>query len=257
MESRYRESFTGSIRAEAYDELYAPDSYASLLWEIEKEFLARFVSNLRVNHQRINYMDYACGTGRVLSFIEPSVDSATGIDVSQDMLDRARSRTGNASLLKGDASEDSAVLGNQKYDLITLFRFLLNTEPKTRSRVVGVLAGRLKDNTSRFVFNNHGNPFSHKMVMLPSHMLRSLGHPRGTLGNYLTHRDILACISGTGLEIESVYGYGYISNKMLRLLGPVRTLWLERFLAGAPVIQVVGVNQIYVAKLRINSRSTI
>jgi SAM-dependent methyltransferase len=250
MEERYRDNFAGRSRAEAYDEIYASSSYSSLLWEIEKKYLNLTVANLRAILPIIDYLDYACGTGRVLSFLEPLVDSATGVDASQEMLDRARLHCERACLLRGDISEDASLLGTQKYDLITLFRFMLNTEPSTRARVMEALAGQLRDGNSRLVFNNHGNPFSHKMVMWPVHRMRRLGRPRERAGNYLTHREIVACVRGAGLEIESVSGFGYLSAKMLRLLGFAKTLRLERFLARTASIQALGATQLYVCRLR-------
>ena len=100
----YRKQFSSPAKAQEYEDVHlAAGSYAHLLGEIEKEQLAGQVSRLRETHPRIDYLDFATGTGRILAFLEDKVDTATGIDISESMVERAvRSPVGPLSSRRYD-----------------------------------------------------------------------------------------------------------------------------------------------------------
>ena len=248
MSISYREKFDETA-AVKYDTInYAPDSKSDLLWRVESELLDQIAREVRRTHQHIDYLDFACGTGRILSFLEKRVDRATGIDVSQAMLNRARQKVRAATLLCRDITADGAEIeGN--YDLISCFRFLKNAEPELRLAALRQLKMRLKSPDSRLIVNCHGgNPFSYRAVLVPYHLVRAL-LADGGFGDYLSSRKVRSLIKQTGLIVERVIGYSFISGRILRFFPGSVALGIERRLAGLPFLQALGANQLFVCRL--------
>lgn len=248
MSKSYRKKFDKD-KAAKYDLiLYAGGSVSHLLWQLESPILDEIVKEMRRTKKHIEYLDFACGTGRILSFLEDKVDSATGIDVSQAMLARAAKKVRHAALLCLDITRNGSGIEG-RYDLITCFRFLKNAEPDLRSAALQKLALSLKTPDSRLVVNNHGgNPFSYRFLLIPYHWLRALFSGR-KLKSYLSNREALAVIHGAGLVVERVIGLGFISGKLLRFIPWSLALWIERRLVGVPLLQGFGMDQIFVCRL--------
>jgi SAM-dependent methyltransferase len=250
MPTDYRQRFSDPAIAAKYDlVIYSKDSVSDAVWQLESAILKDVVAHIRQRKSRIEYLDFACGTGRIISFLEDKVDKATGIDVSQFMLNRAANKGKRARFLCRDITlADAAVEG--QYDLITCFRFLKNAESDLRQSAMTQLARRLRDAESRVVVNCHGgNPFSFKIVLVPYHWLKALlsgqGYPK-----YVTNGRLRKTIHKAGLHIEKSIGYGFISGKLFNLLPLTWALWIERTLCGAPFIQALGANQLFVCKLK-------
>ncbi len=245
----YRAQFDRPAKADEYDDVHlAAGSYSDLLWEIEQRQLTEIVESFRRTHPRIDLLDFAAGTGRIIAFLEQRVDSATGIDVSAAMVERAAGKlTGGTMICKDITDKADEIEG--RYDLITAFRFVLNAEPALRIAAFRALAARLRDRSSVLVFNNHGNPWSHKLPVWPYHRLRRIGAGYRTEGNYMTGREARRLADEAGLTIERVLGCGLLSAKSLRLWSYDRVLrWEHRLARGLPARW--GVNQIYVACLK-------
>lgn len=249
MRTDYRQRFADPHIAAKYDlVIYSKDSVSDAVWQLESAILEEVVANMRQRKTRIDYLDFACGTGRIISFLEDKVDSAIGIDVSQFMLSRARSKVKAAKLWRGDITAPGMPVEGQ-YDLITCFRFLKNAESDLRQAALTQLARRLKDADSRVVVNCHGgNPFSFKIVLLPYHWLKALLNGQGQ-PKYVTNGRLRKTIDKAGLHIEKRIGYGFISGKLFNLLPLSWALWIERTLCGAPFIQALGANQLFVCRL--------
>jgi len=247
MVETYREQFQDEKRAKEYAEShYAVGTYADLLWRIEQRRLERIVRSLRSRCDRIDHLDFACGAGRVAARLEPLVDSSTAIDIAEPMLRIARDAVKAAEIVQGDLSTEAELLPGP-FDLITAFRFILNAEPELRVRSMRAMASRLRDNNSIIVFNNHGNPLSHKCLMWPVHMIRRQGTEYRSEGNYMTHEQVTQLAREVGLRIIDRFGYGHLSAKALQLLPFGAALRMEQALAGAWWLQRLGVNQLYIA----------
>ena len=245
----YRQQFTEPAKARRYDAVdIGEGSYSDLLWEIEKKQLTAVIDELRSTHERIDLLDFATGTGRIIGFLDDQVDSATGIDVSAAMVELAREKLPQARMICKDiTAADDEIEG--RYDLITAFRFALNAEPSLCQAALKALAARLRDESSVLVFNNHGNPFSHKLPLWPYHAVRRLGRGYITEGNYLTNHRARKFASSAGLTIDRVVGCGLLSAKSLRILGYDRANSLEQALARSRLLRPFAVNQMYVARL--------
>ena len=113
----------------------------------------------------------------------------------------AKIKVKNARLVVGGVSENDDILAPY-YDVITLFRFILNAEPLLRNKVMNCLACHLHDPEDRLIFNVQGN----------KHDLRHLTikwRPRhGERINEMTYKEIRQVVEYCGLEIESWYGFG-------------------------------------------------
>jgi SAM-dependent methyltransferase len=246
----FRSGFRADGSGEAYDEgQYAPGSYWDVVWQIEKRILGEVVGALRQSKGRISYLDFACGTGRVLSHLEGSCDESSGIDISEAMLAQARKRVKQSTLVCRDITEEVEQT-DERYDLITAFRFLLNAEPALRERGLRALASRLRDRDSRLVVNCHGSLASYKALLAPWRALRSrvTGQPRESLLWPFTARRLLR---GAGLEVVETFGTGILPGAVLRRIPAEKRVSVERWLGAFTPLARLGVNQIYVCRLAV------
>jgi ubiquinone/menaquinone biosynthesis C-methylase UbiE len=229
---------------------YASSTYSTILWEIEKVLLLQELEKIKSRKTSIDYLDFACGTGRIMGFVQPHVDAATGLDTSQPMLEIAREKLQGkgVELICRDITADRPP-PERKYDLITCFRFLRNSEQHVRVAALAALSTRLRDGDSRLVINNHGNLCSYhffrsslQTILKPIRNMRPL--------NYLSHRSIVRMMRQAGLEIVDVHGYSYLSFKSLLVCSPKFVKATESFLADKPLLRKLGGVQMYVARLR-------
>lgn len=246
----YRQQFADEDKAAVYDEVYyGTGTYCDVLWETEKIQLASILAGLRRTHPRIDYLDFAAGTGRIIGFLEDKVDTATGIEISPAMTARAQAKLTRARMICTDITAPNAPIEG-KYDLITTFRFVLNAEPSLRLAGLKALAARLKDETGLLVFNNHGNLLSLKLLMWPIHRLRRQSKGHRTEGNVMTNGQARSVAHEAGLEIIDTIGCGALSGRALRFVSYDRAVSIEKRLANWPLLPRIGVNQMYVARLR-------
>lgn len=247
MSESYRQRFVKTEDAANYDAVvYAPGTASDLLWRLETEVLEQIVGDFRRSRGHIDYLDFACGTGRVISFLADKVDTAVGIDISQAMLDSAREKVGGATLICKDiTSPEDEIEG--RYDIITAFRFLLNAEPSLRQAALRGLVLRLKSQDSLLLVNTHGNPFSYKAALLPYHWLRAVLRSR-KLGGYMMPLTARTELTKAGLVIEQVIGMGFVGEKLFRVLPWSFCMRVERLLTGNRAMRPFALNHLYVCR---------
>jgi SAM-dependent methyltransferase len=244
----YRDEFDTPEKAHRYETVeYAESAYATILSKIEADLLRAEIEKLRRAKKHIDYLDFACGTGRIIALLEPYADTATGIDISTSMLALAARKTKKARIIAADITAAREIEG--RYDFITAMRFFLNAEAPLRIAALAALAARLRDAESRLVINNHANLYSHKILLWPFHKFRELTGMRPKY-HYLTRRQISRLADQTGLEIVHVHGYGQLSAKLTGLLPRKLIEMIESRLTDFPVLRNFGVNQIYVIRPR-------
>jgi len=199
----YRCRFQGADAGPAWDSIvYGPGSYESYVWSMQQPFLLEEARALASVSPYLYYLDFACGTGRVLAALSPCAGTVTGVDVSPAMLRQAAEKVPAARLIEGDVTRTPNILEGQ-YDLITAFRFFLNTEPDVRLAVMRALAMVLRDSDSRLIFNVHGNALS-------SRGLSALLARRGGADEHKIRAPWAAwrMVVRSGLEIVDWRGYG-------------------------------------------------
>jgi SAM-dependent methyltransferase len=242
----YRETFAERRNAAKYDEIvYAPGSSAEILWRVESQIVRELALEAVRGHARATYLDFACGTGRVLALLEDVAANATGIDVSAPMLERAGDRCKRAQLLNQDITAPGTPIEG-RYDLITSFRFLTNAEPALRAAGLRALHDRLKDD-GMLLINTHGNPWSHRLLLLPYHWLRDRLAGRSLFG-YLSNHTTRRLLREAGFRVERVIGMGFVPQKLLPFFSAASALRLESGLAGLPLIQSFGLNQLFICR---------
>lgn len=67
--------------------------------------------------------DFGCGTGFIINIAKKYVDHITGVDVTQDMLDRVY-KSGSATIELINHDTGSVVLQPESYDVVTAYSFL-------------------------------------------------------------------------------------------------------------------------------------
>jgi SAM-dependent methyltransferase len=242
----YRETFSRDISAARYDEIvYAAGSSAELLWQAEYKILRPLAAAALAGRTAATYLDFACGTGRVLASLEDLAAHPVGIDVSAAMLERARGRCRTATLICTDITRTNGSPERQ-YDLITAFRFLTNAEPALRSAALTALHARLNDDGTLLI-NSHGNPWSYRLLLLPYHWLRDRRAGRPLFG-YLSNREACRLLQAAGFRVETIIGMGFVPQKLLPLLGPSVAGWIESRLTSVPVIRRFGLNQLFLCR---------
>jgi SAM-dependent methyltransferase len=149
---KYTESHQGEGKGESYDAHYLSDPWDRFLWAREQQVMDIILKKY-FKGVEINLLDFACGTGRVTSFLEHYANQSTGVDVSETMLAEAQKKLSKTSFFKADITNESALAG-RKFNLITAFRFFLNAEPSLRANVIKSLVPHLEDD-GYLIFNNH------------------------------------------------------------------------------------------------------
>ena len=60
--------FARDAAPDAWDRVvYAPGTYDSFIWSLQREIVVALASGLAARRPSIAYLDFACGTGRVLA----------------------------------------------------------------------------------------------------------------------------------------------------------------------------------------------
>lgn len=148
----YRASHTAPGKGESYDLVAHEGRHRSLIWAWEQRVLASVIER-RLAGRAVQSLDFACGTGRIVGFLENHVAHATGVDISESMLSVARRKLSRAELHLADVTQEN-ILADRRFDLITAFRFFLNAQQELREQAIVVLAEHLADD-GYLVFNNH------------------------------------------------------------------------------------------------------
>lgn len=220
----YRTTHVGSESwAKDYDaKLFSPGSFDAVIWEREQRLLDCIAQHVP---RRDSYLDFACGTGRVLSHVEGHFRAAVGLDISDTMLSVARGRVRSATLVQGDATCDPAVLDGRRFDFITAFRFFLNAQPSLREDAMAFIASALKDDDSRLLFNVHGNRYSTRALIAAKATIT-----REQFAS-MSVRESIDLAARHGLEVVEWYGIGSYDKALLRVMPLSVWRWAERVAA--------------------------
>lgn len=204
--------YNEGVSAHYHDNVYSPSSWDSWLWnKVQRPWVLRSLDLALPSERRATYLDFASGSGRVLAVLAPLFPESWGVDVSGPMLDRARSAAPEARLAKVDllGSGSSAIEFRERFagrlDLVTAFRFLLNSSPAERGRIVEVVHELLRAGGVA-LFHNHGN--------IPS--AREIGFRLTGRGEAesLSHRACLDLLSTAGFIPKSQLHCGFLPRRL-------------------------------------------
>jgi SAM-dependent methyltransferase len=202
----YRDSHTAPGKGASYDQNFCDKRYRKYIWSWEQNVLREILKTHLSDRDNIDYLDFACGTGRIVGFLENHVSASWGVDVSGEMLERARAKVKRTDLVHADLTKNSP-LGNQKFDLITAFRFFLNAQRELREAAMSSLANHLKDG-GILVFNSHMNHSS-----LTVKTLRTYRRLRGRDPDAITtfgYQDVDDVTRRSGLKIIDTFHRGLV-----------------------------------------------
>jgi len=234
----YRESHLQSEKGRSYHAMFSNNPYRRMVWQFEKGILDRIAAAFYGNAE-IHHLDFACGTGRILSYLEDRTKSTVGVDLSPSMLEVARSNNKSAELIEADLTRND-VLGARKFNLITAFRFFPNAQSELRMEAMQALARHLDDN-GFLVFNNHKNTGS------TMNRLARLCGPKGCAGMSIVETQRLLVESH--LEIVQTYHLCVFPAWERHTRLPIFVLRaIETVLSRMHCLQNLGGNLIYVCR---------
>ena len=211
---------------------YGAGSYSSFIWGLQRPVLEKILADFRRTQSGpVRLLDFACGTGRVIACLEPLVDAAEGVDISDNMVDVARKKCRTAQLKVGDVLSQPELLG-KKYEVITSFRFLLNAEPELRSRVLKTLRAVLRAPDGLLVVNVHGNSRSLRHPAIVWRRWRERTQNTGAMLNELSPEATKKLLRESGFQIVRQFGFGMLPPTLYRtpLRGPAAAV--DKFFAG-------------------------
>lgn len=237
----YRESHL--TKGADYDESFHTIPHRAMMWRLEQQVLRSILT--RAGRPRIeHYLDFACGTGRVLAFVAPYARSVAGIDISPTMLEVARKNAPGAEILCGDLTREP-LLGNRRFDVISAFRFFPNAEDELRRDVLAQLVEHLQGD-GLLIFNNHRNPRS---LIRRIDAARARLEPEPAGSRLMTHEEVEGLVRSAGLRIVRSIPLGTVPVDEARFYGPRGLIEvIERLLSQIPAMRPLAQNAIYVCK---------
>lgn len=183
-------------KGDEYDASLAAGDFDAYMTERESAILRALIPRLFPAGVP-RYLDFACGTGRITSVIEPYARDSNGVDVSESMLAHARRRCTRSTFTVRDITRNPPTAGT--FDLITAFRFFGNAQHELRREVLTALH-QLLATDGYLVINNHRNPWSGQSLLAAVR--------REPIDVDLSPRKLGALFRETGFRIERMYGIG-------------------------------------------------
>ncbi len=211
-------------KGEDYDSDLSQGNFNTYMTSREYILLERIIREL-FNNSVPRYLDFACGTGRITSFIAGKSTKSYGVDLSFNMQEVAREKCPDTEFILQDITNDP--LNIEPVDLVTAFRFFGNAQNDLRKQVLSTLSGLVKPG-GYLVFNNHRNPFSIHNILL-----RTLGNE---IDVDLSHEKMSNLLNEAGFSVKRTFGIGawYImyrlntpkimSSNIVKLIEPVSLL---------------------------------
>jgi SAM-dependent methyltransferase len=242
--STYREYFDETEAGRYQDVVYGDRSHATLVWEIQRDLVDALLDDPTFVPHREAYLDFACGTGRITGHVAPRFEHAVGVDISASMLAHAAERLPDVELVCANVSEDPGSVEGP-FDLVSMFRFVLNADPDDVAAALTWVRSRLRDDDSRVLANNQGNQYSYMLGWKMARVALRRDHRRET-GNILSDRRIAEIFRAGGFEVERRVGCGLLPPAALRAIDYDRLLGLERRLQ--PRVGRAGFDQLYVLR---------
>jgi ubiquinone/menaquinone biosynthesis C-methylase UbiE len=215
--------------------------HGHLYWNhFERPYLEKLFARLGREHPG-RYLDFACGTGRIMELAHEHFSETVGIDVSDVMLAEARRRVPSAELLEVDVMSNPPDVGS--FQVISLFRFILSAEDHLREGVLRWLRTVIVPD-GVLVVNNHLNRWS---ITGWQHRLRNViaGRPGGPPTEEYMQKLFRRC----GFEIVEAYGFGVIPPWRNTPRAPsAQLLRVERLLGSSKTLQAYAKDRIYLCR---------
>lgn len=201
MNYSYRDSHSSPEYGRRYEKTYSQGYYYEQWIKIERPLLQNILKRT-IDRGASSCLDFACGTGRILLLVEKMFSKTHGVDVSDSMLKIAREKCKKSVIEKRDLAFNPL---EERFDVITAFRFFLNAEPSLRNEALMSIYKHL-DKNGILVTNCHVNKWSPLGI---AYRLREAvwKHKKANILSLSEFKNIL---EKNSFQIQSVYRYGYL-----------------------------------------------
>ncbi len=245
----YSAHFQNTNKVDRYEGvIYRAGSHDDVIWQMEKVLLQQLIHRYHADCSSADVMDFACGTGRVTEYLAKHQgelgSTLVGVDISPQMLEKAAPKVGETELVCADIVNEPSTVPCDK-DIITCFRFLLLAEPTLRIAVTKQLVTKLRDDDSILIFSLHGNPKSFRALATLRNALFTRNKadlPRFGM------RELRELCEQTGMTIAGATGTGFVPHSIAKFLPRRLFRFIERVLAGQPILWQFGTNLLVVCK---------
>lgn len=200
----YRDSHSSEGYGQRYRRTYEKGYYHYQWIYLERPLIERLFKELVADGAK-SYLDFACGTGRILSVAESFFNETTGVDVSESMLAEARSLCKRSMILNMDLTSDHLP---DTFDVITAFRFFLNAEDELRSGALKAISGLLSER-GVFLANIHVN---RRSILGYVYRVRNRILKK-TTANIEGYEEFENLLQSNGFKIENVYWYSFLRGQ--------------------------------------------
>ena len=237
----YRTSHAEDGYGKKYEQAYENSTYYGQLWNsVEREIVRHSFQQVK-DSGASSYLDFACGTGRVLQVGKEVFANASGVDISSAMLEVAQQKCPDEKLYCQDIT--SAPLDG-KFDVISAFRFFRNAEPSLQTEALRAMQRHLNPN-GFLVANIHGNPLAPSMWALKCKAMISRVPANTISRGYFTR-----LLEKEGFEVVSTVDYSYLPR-----IGSFYPGWYSKLMNPAesvckrlPLVRGLGESTLFVAK---------
>jgi SAM-dependent methyltransferase len=197
----YRQSHSSAEYGLRYQDTYQRGYYYYQWTYIERVLLHGLLAAGAAEGSR-TCLDFACGTGRIAQVASGVFERVVGVDVSESMLAIARAETAGVELVLRDITRERL---EERFDVVTAFRFFTNAEETLRSEALVAIHGSLQDGGT-LIANIHVNRSS---LVGAYYRLRNwlLGT---TTARTMGHREFQSLLNEHGFEIVATRWYSFL-----------------------------------------------
>lgn len=223
MVPNYSSRFSKKEQVASYErDEYDPKGYSAFIWKLQQPFISRELRIMRDLRGSLKLLDFACGTGRVLSFVEDIASKSEGIDISEQMAGVARERCGRSDIQVGDVCTHPEMM-HGPYDVITMFRFVLNAGTELSSRVLECLREQLRPDGGILIANLHGNSRSIRHLAIARHKrhlrINQQTPDESLMLEEMSPMEVEKLFSKAGFRVLRSRGFGMVPRSLYR--GPL------------------------------------
>lgn len=204
----YRLSHAAEGYGTYYDQTILGGYYGAMLRDHEAPVLTAWVRDAAP----ARILDFACGTGRITGLLVDLAPEVVGVDVSTDMLARAREQVPGATFVAADLTRPAGEADPEgdadpcagPFDLVTAFRFFQNAGPDLRDDALRAIGARLAPGGT-LVLNVQSQAQS---PAGRAYRLRARLRRRPI--NQLSHPEVVALLAAHGFTVEETHWYGHV-----------------------------------------------
>ncbi len=213
----YRASHQASGYGARYKNNYKEGYYFAQWNKLEMPILKKVLAELSIKSDIC--LDFACGTGRITACIAPFFRKVMAVDISKEMLKEAPDLNnvefGNVDITRAPLSES--------YDIVTAFRFFLNSEPLLRKEALKAIYRHLNSD-GYLICNIHMNATS-----MMGCVYRFLKFVTGKdIHSVLKDSDFTFLLSENGFDVKQIEYFSFLPRPgralpwlMQRVIRPV------------------------------------